>query len=156
MRLYHYTNYFAYQSIFATKEFKPSTNTAVDAGYGMGWYFTDISPDSCEIQIYNECFGGPNPNKRIDYYLYIDIPDRYIKKGKNHIYLVPIDAKLGFTVIAHGRKNDCPNKPCETCPNYTAEKKDTANDLANLLGVAILGGLILGGVYFLAKAFARK
>ena len=66
MRLYHYTNDRGYKGILTSNEFKPSKNTAIDAGYGMGWYFTDLPPDSCEIHIYNECFGGPNRRKKID------------------------------------------------------------------------------------------
>lgn len=156
MMLYHYTNINAVRNIIDTGDFKPSTNTAIDAGFGMGWYLTDLPPDSCEIDIYNECFGGVKSGKKIDYYIYLDIPDSYIKKCKNHIYLVPINYGSDFEIIEQGKKDECPNKPCITCPKYNEEKRNNALSLGQALGYAVLAGIGVGLAYLVYKTLSGK
>ena len=83
MRLYHYTDRDGYNGIIMAGEIYPSTDTALDAAGGPGSYFTDFTPDTCQIQILTFCLGRKS-GKNIDYYICMDIPNQYLRKHKEH------------------------------------------------------------------------
>jgi len=157
MILYHYTDYTGYNGILNTRNIRASIDVATDAYHGKGQYFTDLSPDRCEIHIMEECFGGINSSKRVDYYIKMKIPGSFVRKCRGHVYLVPIDAQTTFSLLEHGSKPDCPRKPCEGCPENTPAKRQTARGLADFFGalaiVVLAGAAIIGLGYLIAQVF---
>jgi len=98
MILYHYTNKDSYESILKNKRLIPSNGfIQQDAAYGNGWYMTDKTPDECKgwtvaycwQRVDHEIFG------KVEYYLKFNVPDSLIEKGREHVYLIPVNSWTG-------------------------------------------------------------
>ena len=115
MLLYHYTNKKALAAIVRSGLIKPSNPwTAADATYGTGWYFTDLSPDDCDLDIAYFCWGNPHFARRVKCYVAFDIPVSLVKRCRKHVYMVKSwDRRI--REVGRGEKGDCPQKPCSTC-----------------------------------------
>jgi len=90
MIVYHYTSEDAYDQIIQTREFRPSFfSTALDAVYGKGWYFTDLSPSSPDEELY-QLWGQPEP-ERVRYYLVFDIDRTLLQNTRSHVYRLALE-----------------------------------------------------------------
>ena len=57
MIIYHYTSIDNFNSINASQKIYPSNPwTAMDAYAGNGWYFTDLPPHRCDLEISKICW----------------------------------------------------------------------------------------------------
>ena len=144
MLLYHYMDWNGYNGILQSGEIIHSRNTALDAAGGPGAYFTDFTPNSCQVEIMNYCF-GKRSGKTIDYFICMDVPKRYVRRFRKHIYLIPEHIPASFHILKHGKRPDCPNKPCSTCPKNTPEVRAQAAPLIEIFGT-ILGIIAVIGI----------
>jgi hypothetical protein len=92
MILYHYTSKDSYEGITKSKKWYPSNGfIQTDSAHGHGWYMTDMDPEKCDgwtvaycwQRVDQEIFG------KVEYYLKLDVPDFMVKKGREHVYLIP-------------------------------------------------------------------
>jgi len=92
MILYHYTSKDSYVSMTNNKKWNPSNGfIQQDAAYGHGWYMTDIDPDKCHGWTVAYCWQRIDREifEKVEYYLKFEVPDSMIKRGREHVYLIP-------------------------------------------------------------------
>jgi len=92
MIYYHYTPKYSYENIIRNKKLNPSNGfIQQDAAYGNGWYMTDIKPEDCYGWIAAYCWQSLSREifGKIECYLKFDVPDSMIKKGREHVFLIP-------------------------------------------------------------------
>jgi len=116
MIVYHYTSKEFYDEIMRAMTLKPSSPwTTMDAAYGIGWYFTDLGPDICDMAIAYRCWQDTTALYRTEYYLKFDIDAKILKKCREHVYILEKWDK-DLVKYLEGQKNkSCSLKPCETC-----------------------------------------
>lgn len=107
MMLYHYTTEKRLELIRRTQEFKPSTNTIADATYGGGWYFTDLPPTACERQRMYACWRTTTFHQRVRYYLKLDINSAALRNVREHVWFVPLGARLDLRLLSEGETPNC-------------------------------------------------
>jgi hypothetical protein len=98
MILYHYTSKSSYESIIKNKDLYPSSGfIQQDAAYGNGWYMTDIEPEKCHGWIAAYCWQSLSSEifGKIECYLKFDVPDYMVQKGRDHVYLIPVNSWTG-------------------------------------------------------------
>ena len=79
MIVYHYTSKESYNEIMRTTAIKPSSPwTTMDANYGVGWYFTDLGPDTCDVATAYHCWRDTTALDRVEYYLKFDIEPKIL------------------------------------------------------------------------------
>ena len=116
MIVYHFTAKESYDEILRTKNIVPSNPwTTMDAAYGSGWYFTDLTPDTCEMAVAYHCWRNSNALERIQYYLKFDIDFSLFKKCRDYVYMVDNWDKNLIKYLGGYKNKDCPKKPCGTC-----------------------------------------
>ena len=120
MIVYHYTTEKSFKQIIRTKQFKPSNPwTTMDSAYGTGWYFTDLSPDICDMTIAYYCWRNTSDDvlKRTEYYLKFNIDSGILKNPREHVYMVPVQPwnERLIKYLGGGKNKDCSLKPCKTC-----------------------------------------
>lgn len=85
MIYYHYTSKVGYDEISKTSKFIPSYfSRALDATYGPGWYFTDLTPDKADDVLY-QLWGGPEPDKT-KYYIEFEIDPTWLEYCRPHVW----------------------------------------------------------------------
>lgn len=156
MKLYHYTSKESYEQILAMRELKPSVNSTTDASYGPGWYFTNLGPESCEMNIKIKCWGSNIPQKKIEYYFCFDVPDDGYIPCRENVYLIPLGPQPQWKLESHGKKMECPRKPCEKCPNYTTENKQRGIEMNTLFGAIVGAGVVALGLLIVALLESKK
>ncbi|MBW2119267.1 MAG: hypothetical protein JRH09_15275 [Deltaproteobacteria bacterium] len=109
MIYYHYTTKEAYEEINKTEEFIPSYfSMALDATYGPGWYFTDLTPDKTDKALY-QLWGGIEPY-RVKYYLEFDINSDWLEYCRPHVYRLPTskirDVNINTAGIYRDKQNN--------------------------------------------------
>ncbi|MDP2719424.1 MAG: hypothetical protein U1D67_07855 [Dehalococcoidia bacterium] len=118
MILYHYTMGSSFREIERTGGLKSSKHwTAMDAGYGEGWYFTDLNPVICDMAIAFYCWRSTayDVMKRIDCYLKFDVDEKILKKTRDHVYIVKEWDDELIKYLGGNKKDKCPLLPCEAC-----------------------------------------
>ena len=91
MIYYHYTDKHGYEEISRTNEFKPSYfSQALDATYGPGWYFTDLTPDKADDELY-ELWGGVAESDKTKYYIEFDIDPDVLQHCRPHVWRMEPD-----------------------------------------------------------------
>ena len=116
MALYHYTTERRLEDILGSGTFHPSTDTVHDAAYGEGWYFTDLPPDTCEKILMYYCWQKGTLHRRVRYYLQINVVGGIASRVRDHVYFVPKNPNVSFSVVNRGSTPECPLKPCHSCP----------------------------------------
>jgi hypothetical protein len=92
MFVYYYTSKSEYDEIMRTKEFRPSYFLrVVDASYGEGWYFTDLSPTTPNSVLYYYLWHQSMP-ERVEYFLVFDIDPNLLQNVRPHVYRLPLSA----------------------------------------------------------------
>lgn len=116
MIVYHYTSKESFDEIKRTGEFKPSNPwTTMDAAYGFGWYFTDLDPDTCDMELTYNCWRNTNVLNKVQYYFKFDIDASILQKCREHVYMVRKWDRNLVKYLGKYKNKDCPLKPCETC-----------------------------------------
>jgi len=124
MIVYHYTSKESYDEIVRTGKFRPSSPwTTMDAAYGIGWYFTDLEPDTCDMAIAYHCWRNTDLLGRVQYYLKFDIDISILKRCREHVYMVTEWDKNLIKYLGGYKNKDCKLKPCETCEKRRKYKK---------------------------------
>jgi hypothetical protein len=91
MIVYYYTSKSEYDEIMRSKEFRPSYFLrVVDASYGAGWYFTDLSPTTPNSELYYYLWHQSVP-ERIECFLVFDIDPHLLQNVRPHVYRLPLD-----------------------------------------------------------------
>lgn len=91
MIVYYYTSKDEYDKIMKTKEFEPSYFLRViDASYGEGWYFTDLSPTTPNVELYHYLWYQPMP-ERVERFLVFDIDPHFLQNVRPHVYRLDLN-----------------------------------------------------------------
>ncbi|MBO3763062.1 MAG: hypothetical protein QXS21_00460 [Thermoproteota archaeon] len=91
MIVYYYTSKSEYDQIIRTKEFRPSYFLkVVDASYGEGWYFTDLSPTTPNAVLYSHLWYQPMP-KLVERFLAFDINPNFLQNVRPHVYRLSLN-----------------------------------------------------------------
>lgn len=116
MIVYHYTNKGSFDAITASGQIAPSNPwTTMDSAYGTGWYFTDLSPNTCDMVLAYHCWNRTDVLDRVRYYLQFNIDISILKKCRQYVYMIGTwDAKL-IKYIGGYQNTECSSKPCSTC-----------------------------------------
>ncbi|MFH1743732.1 MAG: HYD1 signature containing ADP-ribosyltransferase family protein [bacterium] len=115
MILYHYTSERAFNEIQRTKKIIPTDPwTTMDAAYGHGWYFTDLTPDTCDAWTVAYCWRNAAVFNKVECYLKFDIPDGILKHCRDHVYMISSwDDRIEYL---EGKKTpNCSKSPCLSC-----------------------------------------
>jgi len=118
MIVYHYTNKASINSIIRSGRLRPSNPwTSADAAYGTGWYFTDLSPDTCDMDVAYYCWRNTySTRSRVKYYVAYNIPSSLLRTYRKHVYMLSRwDSRIRR--VRYGEKPDCGLKPCRNCPD---------------------------------------
>jgi hypothetical protein len=121
MIVYHYTTEDGLNLINKTGVLQISNaETTMDAAYGDGWYFTDISPDKCNFSVASLCWQKASEDvlKRTEYYLKYDIDSDILIKCREHVYVVYNADGEKMRFLEKSKNVDCPLKPCKNCKKY--------------------------------------
>jgi hypothetical protein len=109
MICYHYTTKEGYEAINRTGQFMPSYfSVALDASYGPGWYFTDLTPDTPDGVLY-QLWGQPAP-ERVKYYIEVDINPEWLENCRPHVYRLPTQRIRDVNISTTGIYRDNQNK----------------------------------------------
>ena len=95
--LFHYTNAVGLNGIRRDGNLRPSTRATNprDARHGDGQYLTDVPPDArTPAQLSRLFVGHPFAGTRFTHYLEIDVAGLTVRRGREHVYVVPGDAPL--------------------------------------------------------------
>jgi hypothetical protein len=118
MILFHYTTKEAYTQILKTGELIQSDqSTTMDAAFGTGCYFTDRKPDQCKAWTVAYCWRRQNVFERVEYYMEFDIPDHFLKKCNDHVYLLS-NLHSQITRTDGGKTPPCPKGVCSACSDF--------------------------------------
>ena len=105
MIVYHYTTKDSYDEITRTGAFQPSGPwTAMDAAYGVGWYFTDLGPDNSDITISYYCWQDTSLLERTEYYLKFDVDPKILRQPREHVHMVQQWDKNLIKYLGGGKK----------------------------------------------------
>ncbi len=118
MIIYHYTTKRSFDDIKRTGELKSSRQwTIMDAPYGKGLYFTDLTPAICDMAIAFYCWRNTAYTimKRIDYYLKFNIDPKVLSKTREHVYMVQEWDNESIRYLGGGKKERCALMPCDVC-----------------------------------------
>lgn len=116
MIVYHFTAKESYAEILRIKNLMPSDPwTTMDAAYGSGWYFTDLTPDTCEMAVAYHCWRTNNALERVQYYLKFDIDPSLLKKCRDYVYMLTNWNKNLINYLGGDKNKNCPKKPCGAC-----------------------------------------
>jgi len=123
MILYHYTSKSAFDEIVRTGKLLPTDPwTTMDAAYGHGWYFTDLSPDKCDAWTVAYCWRSLSVFTRVEYYLKFDIPDGLATNCRDHVYMLRNwDKRIQY--LEGKQTPKCPQAPCTVCGIISKVKK---------------------------------
>jgi hypothetical protein len=107
MIVYHYTTKSSLDRITSSGQFAPSNPwTTMDSAYGNGWYFTDLSPNTCDVALAYYCWRRTDVLNRVRYYLKFNIDDSILEECRQHVYMVSSwDANLIRHVGSYQKKN---------------------------------------------------
>ena len=115
MALYHYTTQTRHDAILRSKTLNHSSDIQQDSTYGIGWYFTDLDPESCEKIRMHYCWQRGTLHQRVKYYFQLAVVGAIPQWKRKHVYFVPLNANVSFRIVSHGEVPECPLKPCHTC-----------------------------------------
>ena len=115
MALYHYTTEKRHNAIISSGEFYPSDNIQTDSVYGVGWYFTDLPPDTCEKILMRYCWERSTLHQRVKYYLQLEVVGGEAKWKRADVYFVRKSPLVSFKIVKHGKTPECTLKPCYSC-----------------------------------------
>jgi len=92
MKVYHYTSKECLNNIIKTNTLIGSSDTSTDASLGNGIYFTDLPPETPNVDLCMILWGKNNISK-IETYIEIKIDQSLLKKSNRrpHIYNLPLD-----------------------------------------------------------------
>ena len=121
MGYYHYTTQTRHDEILKTQTFNHSSDIQNDSTYGIGWYFTDLSPTTCEKTLMHYCWQRGTLHKRVQYYFELEPVGAIAQWKRDHVYFVPAISNVQFKIIRHGAVPECTLKPCHSCV-YNPEK----------------------------------
>jgi hypothetical protein len=108
MIYYHYTTKEAYDEINRTGQFIPSYfSRALDSTYGPGWYFTELTPEKTNTELY-QLWGGAEP-ERVKYYLQFDINPEWLEYCRPHVYRLPTTKIKDVNISTTGIYRDSQN-----------------------------------------------
>lgn len=60
----------------------------MDAAYGIGFYFTDISPEKCRAWTVAYCWRSLNVFEKVECYLKFNIPNDIIQNCREHVFMI--------------------------------------------------------------------
>jgi len=115
MALYHYTTETRHDEIIASGKFKSSSDTQTDSTYGIGWYFTDLGPDVCDMILMDYCWQKDTLHQRVKYFFSLEVVGGSAHWRRDHVYFVPQSFNVSFKIVDHGMVPECPLKPCHSC-----------------------------------------
>jgi len=115
MALYHYTTKSRHDEIISSGKFKSSSDTQTDSTYGIGWYFTDLGPDICDIVLMDYCWQKDTFHQRVKCFFQLEVVGGQAHYMRNHVYFVPQDIYVSFNIVRHGEVPECSLKPCYSC-----------------------------------------
>ncbi len=124
MILHHYTSMDAFNEITRTRTINASDPwTTMDAAYGRGWYFTDITPDKCRAWTVAYCWRRLDIFTRVEAYLKFDIPEEVLQHCREHVYmLAEWDSRIKY--LDGGPVPKCPTAvSCIVCHVVAGVKK---------------------------------
>lgn len=115
MALYHYTTENRHNEILRTRTFYHSSDIQNDSTYGIGWYFTDLAPNTCEKVLMHYCWQRATLYQRVKYYFRLSVIGATVQWRRQHVYFVPANPTVSFNIEDHGQIPECPLKPCYSC-----------------------------------------
>lgn len=115
MALYHYTTKTRHDEIMKSRKFKSSSDTQTDSTYGIGWYFTDLDPNICDMVLMDYCWQKDTFHQRVKCFLKLEVVGVSAHYKREHVYFVPADIGVSFNIIDHGEVPECSLKPCYSC-----------------------------------------
>jgi hypothetical protein len=132
--LFHYTDNEAYKSILSSGIMAPSKPwTVTDSYAGDGWYFTDIQPSACVVDIALGCW-KKKFIERVKCYFKFRAHAAIVKNTRPHVFmlqemLIPgsqLDIRIiysqdnneVFRLISHGKMVECKSAPCKHCLRF--------------------------------------
>ncbi len=118
MIVYHYTSKQSFDEIIRTSSIKPSDPwTTMDATFGEGWYFTDLGPNICDMEIMYYCWRNTSVFDRLECYMKFDIHNSILQSCRPHVYMVAVDKWNADSAkyLEGGATTNCSSKPCATC-----------------------------------------
>jgi len=115
MALYHYTTETRLAHILATGRLQTSSDRQADSTYGIGWYFTDLHPGTCEKVLMRYCWERDTLYQRVRCFLQVQVLGGVPRLMRAHVYFVPQAPFVSFTPVNHGPIPECPLKPCHSC-----------------------------------------
>jgi len=104
MVLYHYTTWENGQKILRTRQWFPSTDLVNDSTYGQGYYCTDLDPSTSDLLIALYCWQLRDQIDKVRFYIKIQVPDTWVRRCRDHVYLIPSDAISQIQVLDSGDK----------------------------------------------------
>lgn len=116
MRIFHYTTKSSYNSIKTTGTINQSTPwTSTDCSYGNGWYFTDLTPDKCDMVIALQCWKDVNALNKIESYFEFEADISALTKCRENVFIVKNWDTSKIKYVKDGAIPNCPDRPCTKC-----------------------------------------
>lgn len=115
MILFHYTSQLSFEQIMSSNTLKPSDPwTTMDAAYGHGWYFTDLSPNQCDAWTVAYCWRSLSVFTKVECYLKYDIPDDLVIRCRDHVFMIS-EWNDRIRYLEGRTTPTCSKAPCFTC-----------------------------------------
>jgi hypothetical protein len=81
--------------------------TTMDAAHGVGWYFTDLGPDTCDAWTLAYCWRRLDIFTRVEANLKFYIPDEIVTHCRDHAYILKTwDNRIKY--LEGNRNRKCP------------------------------------------------